>query len=134
MIRLKKLSFGVLQKKLQSREKACKSFKAGSQYDATRAMRGVKHACERRNRLGFYSCISCVHVLRQYCEPGFKAGSQYDATRAMWGVKRARERRNRLGFYSCVSCVHALRRIVNRALVLIRAIASYTPASMGNPL
>ena len=41
------------------------SFKAGSQYDATCAMRGVKRAPERRNRLGFYSCVSCVHALRR---------------------------------------------------------------------
>ena len=39
--------------------------KAGSQYDATRAMRGVKRARIRRNSLGFYSCVSCVHALRR---------------------------------------------------------------------
>ena len=39
--------------------------KAGLQYDTMRAMRGVKHARVRRNRLGFYSCVSCVHVLRR---------------------------------------------------------------------
>ena len=49
--------------------------KAGSQYDATRAMRGVKCARERRNRLGFYSCVSCVHALRRYCEPGLRLKS-----------------------------------------------------------
>ena len=31
-----------------------------------RAMRGVKHACVGRNRLGFYSCVSCVHALRRF--------------------------------------------------------------------
>ena len=39
--------------------------KAGSQYDAVRAMREVKRARVRRNRLGFYSCVSCVHALRR---------------------------------------------------------------------
>ena len=38
--------------------------KAGSLYDATHALRGVKLTCVCRNRLGFYSCLSCVHVLR----------------------------------------------------------------------
>ena len=36
---------------------------AGSQYDTTRAMQGVKRARTCRNRLGFYSCVSCVHTL-----------------------------------------------------------------------
>ena len=39
------------------------TLKASSQYDATRAMRGVKCTCVRRNRLGFYSCVSCIHAL-----------------------------------------------------------------------
>ena len=39
--------------------------KVGSQYDATRAMQGVKCAHVRRNRLGFYSYVSCVHVSRR---------------------------------------------------------------------
>ena len=38
--------------------------KSGSQYDTTRAMRGVKRLRVRRNRLGFNSCVSCVHTLR----------------------------------------------------------------------
>ena len=39
------------------------SVKPGSQYNATRAMRGIKCIRVRRNRLGFNSCVSCVHVL-----------------------------------------------------------------------
>ena len=41
------------------------SLKVGSQYDVTRAMRGVKHARERVIDLRFSSCASCVHVLRR---------------------------------------------------------------------
>ena len=29
------------------------------------AMQGVKHTRLRRNRLGFYSCISCIHTLHR---------------------------------------------------------------------
>ena len=38
--------------------------RASSQYNAMRAMWGVKHTRIRRNRLRFYSCVSCVHTCR----------------------------------------------------------------------
>ena len=37
--------------------------KAGSQYDTTCAMWGIKRAYVRRNRMQFYSCLSCIHTL-----------------------------------------------------------------------
>ena len=39
--------------------------KASSQYDTTWAMWGVECARVCRNRLGFYFCVSCIHVLRR---------------------------------------------------------------------
>ena len=38
--------------------------RAGSQYNTTHALRGIQCARVCMNRLGFYSCVSCVHVLR----------------------------------------------------------------------
>ena len=36
---------------------------AGSQYDATFAIRGGKRTCVHRNRLGFYSILNCIYTL-----------------------------------------------------------------------
>ena len=45
------------------------ALKPGLQYNTMRAMWGVKCACVCRNRLGFYSCVSCIHKLRCIVSP-----------------------------------------------------------------
>ena len=53
------------------------ALKPSSQYDATHAMGGVKRIRVRRNRLGFNSCLSCVHALRRIVNRALRARLYY---------------------------------------------------------